>query len=59
MQIIPPTNDINNNVFSQKLQPSVLHPTRITERTSTCIDNIFVNTVIDTNILSLTSSRVP
>ena len=47
-----PTNDFINMMFSQHLQPSVLHPTRITETTSTLIDNIFVNNVIGSNIQS-------
>ena len=47
-----PTNDFINMMFSQHLQPSVLHPTRITETTSTLIDNIFVNNIIGSNIHS-------
>ena len=47
-----PTNDFINMMFSQHLQPSVLHPTRITETTSTLIDNIFVNNIIGSNIQS-------
>ena len=52
MQIIPPTNDFINMMFSQHLQPLVLHPTRITDTTSTLTDNIFVNIVIGSNIQS-------
>ena len=57
------TNDFINMMF-QHLQPSVLHPTRITETTSTLIDNIFVNNIIGSNIqsgniLSLISDHLP
>ncbi len=58
------TNDFINLMFSHHLQPSVLHPTRITDTTSTLIDNIFVNTAVDSNIqsgniLSLISDHLP
>ena len=32
-----------NMIFSQKLQPTVVHPTRITSSTSTLITNIFIS----------------
>ena len=58
------TNDFINMMFSQHLQPSVLHPNHITETTSTLMDNIFVNNVIGSNIqsgniLSLISDHLP
>ena len=59
-----PTNDFINMMFSQHLQPSVLHPTRLTDTTSTLIDNIYVNNAIGSNIqsgniLSLISDHLP
>ena len=59
-----PTNDFINMIFSHHLQPSVIHPTRITDSTSTLIDNIFVTNFIGQNIqsgniLSLISDHLP
>ena len=39
-------------MFSYHFQPSILHPTRISDTTSTIIDNIFVNNAADCNIYS-------
>ena len=38
-----PMNDFINMMFSHHLQPSIFHPTRITDTTSTLIDNIFIS----------------
>ena len=59
-----PTNEFINMMFSNNLQPSVLHPTRISDTCSTLIDNIFVNSVPDSkihsgNVLSLISDHLP
>ncbi len=58
------TNEFINMMFSHRFQPSVLHPTRITDTSATLIDNIFVNTTTDSNIqsgniLSLISDHLP
>ena len=59
------TNDFINMMFSQHLQLSVLHPTRITDTTSTLIDNIFVSNnalgsnIQSGNILSMISDHLP
>ena len=58
------TNDFINMMYSYHLQPSVLHPTRITDKTSTLINRIFVNNAIGSNIqsgkvLSLISDHLP
>ena len=59
-----PTNEFINIMFSNHFQPSVLHPTRITDTSSTLIDNIFVNSapgfkIHSGNILSLISDHLP
>ena len=59
-----PTNDFVNMMFPHHLQPSVLHPTRIMDSSSTLIDNIFVNNLLghniqSGNILSLISDHLP
>ena len=59
-----PTNDFTNIMFSQHLQPSILHPTRITDTTSTLIDNILISNTLgcniqNGNILSMTSDHPP
>ena len=59
-----PTNEFINMMFSNNLQPSVLHPTRISDTCSTLIDNIFVNSAPDSkihsgNVLSLISDHLP
>ena len=51
-------------MFSNQLQPSVLHPTHITDKTSTLIDKTFVNNGLESsiqsgNILSLISDHLP
>ena len=58
------TNEFINMMFSNNLQPSVLHPTRISDTCSTLIDNIFVNSAPDSkihsgNVLSLISDHLP
>ena len=57
-------NNLINVMFSNHLQPPVLHPIAITDRTSMLIDNIFVNTAIGSsmqsnNIFSLISDHMP
>lgn len=46
------TDNFINMMFSSHLMPSILHPTRITDTSSTLIDNIFLSNVSDCNILS-------
>ncbi len=58
------TNDFINMMFSNHFQPSILHPTRITDTSSTIIDNIFINSATENrvcggNILSLISDHLP
>ena len=58
------TNEFIYMLFSFHLMPSTLHPTRITDITSTLIDNIFLSNTTDTdifggNILSLISGHLP
>ena len=54
-----PTNDFINNLFSYNVLPWINHPTKISEHSSTIIDNIFINllnaNVISGNILALAS----
>ena len=64
METIPPTNDFINMMFSSHFMPSVLHPTRITDNSSTLIDNIFLSNIIDCcivsgNLLSIISDHLP
>eukprot|EP00794_Sanderia_malayensis_P004109 gene4109-4667_t len=47
-----PTNDFVNMMFSYHFQPSILHPTRITESSSTIFDNIYVNNATESNIFA-------
>ena len=59
-----PTNEFINMMFSNNLQPSVIHPTPISDTCSTLIDNIFVNSAPDSkihsgNVLSLISDHLP
>ena len=59
-----PSNDFINMMFSYHFQPSILHPTRITDSSSTIIDNIYVNNATESNIfagniLSLISDHLP
>jgi len=58
-----PTNDFINNLFSYNFQPCINHPTRISEHSSTIIDNIFINlinaNVISGNILTQISDHLP
>ena len=57
------TNDFINTMVSHYLLPYVLHPTRVTDHSSTVIDNIFSNiTDFDTksgNILCDISDHFP
>ena len=58
-----PTNDFINNLFSYNFLPCINHPTRISEHSSTIIDNIFINlinaNVISGNILTQISDHLP
>ena len=38
-----PTTDSVNNLFSQNLLPCIHHPTRVSERKASVIDNIYTN----------------
>ena len=49
-----PSNDFVNMMFSYHFQPSVLHPTHITDSSSTIIDNIYINNATESNILQAT-----
>ena len=57
------TNKFLNFVVSQYLLPHILHPTRITDHSSTIIDNIFTNNTdyetISGNILTLITDHFP
>ena len=46
------TDEFINLMFSSHLMPSILHPTRITDTSSTLIDNIFLSNASDCNVLS-------
>ena len=46
------TDDFINLMFSSHFMHSILHPSRITDTSSTLIDNIFLSNVTDSNILS-------
>ena len=53
-EIHRPTSDFLDLIYSNKITPTILKPTRITETTATIIDNILTNSnddVIKTNIL--------
>ena len=57
-------NDFVNMMFSFHFQPCILHPTRITECSSTIIDNIYINNATESNIsagniLSQISDHLP
>ena len=59
-----PTNDFINMMFLSHFMPSVLHPTRITDNSSTLIHNIFLSNIIDCciisgNLLSIISDHLP
>ena len=59
-----PKNTFINMMFSNILQPSVLHPTRISDTSSTIIDKSFGNSAPDSkihsgNVLSLISDHLP
>ena len=58
-----PTNDFINNLFSNNFLPCINHPTRISEHSSTIIDNIFINlinaNVTCGNILTQISDHLP
>ena len=58
------TNEFVNMMFSHHFQPCSLHPSRITDTSSTIIDNIYINSayennVVGGNILSLISDHLP
>ena len=58
------TNEFVNMMFSHHFQPAILHPTRITDTSSTIIDNIYVNNATESNIyggniLSCISDHLP
>jgi len=40
-----PTGDFLNNMLSHSLFPTIRHPTRISDKSSTLLDNIFVNSI--------------
>jgi len=40
-----PTGEFLNNMLSHTLYPTITHPTRISEKSSTLLGNIFVNNV--------------
>ena len=57
------TNEFVNMMFSYHFQPSILHPTRISDTSSTIIDNIYINNATESNIcggniLSLISDHI-
>ena len=59
-----PTNDFINMMSSYHFQPTILHPTRISDTSSTLIDNVYINNAMDSNIcsgniLSLISDHLP
>ena len=58
-----PTIDFIHNLFSNNFLPCINHPTRISEHSSTIIDNIFINlineNVISGNILTRISDHLP
>ena len=47
-----PSNEFINMMFSFNFQPTILHPTRITDSSSTIIDNIYVNNATESNIFA-------
>ena len=57
------TCDFVNNFFSNNFMPCILHPTRISDQTSTLIDSIFTNAVefniTSGNILTQISDHFP
>ena len=58
-----PTNDFINNLFSNSFLPCIHHPTRISQCSSSIIDNIFSNLlaaeIIRENILTQLSEHFP
>ena len=58
-----PTNECINNLFSYNFLPCINHITRISENSSTIIENIFINlfnaNVISGNILFQISDQLP
>ena len=58
-----PTSDFINNFFNNHFLPSINHPTRISDNSSTIIDNIFTNMIdsqiICGNILTQISDHFP
>ena len=59
----PNVNNYINCMFSNHFQPFILHPSRITNNSSTLIDNIFTNAIdckiFSGNILSQISDHLP
>ena len=58
----PPTNDFINNFFFNNFQPCIHHPTRVSDNSSTVIDNIFTNltaNILCGNILAQISDHFP
>ena len=58
------TNEFVNMMFTHYFQPCILHPSRITDTSSTIIDNIYINSATENsvfggNILSLISDHLP
>ena len=47
-----PTHDYLNLVYSCSLMPTIYKPTRITEHSATCIDNILTNNINVSNVVS-------
>ena len=47
-----PTHDYLNLVYSCSLMPTIYKPTRITEHSATCIDNILTNNINASNVAS-------
>ena len=59
-----PANEFINMMFSHHFQTCILHPSRITDTSSTVIDNFHVNSATENNvfggnILSLISDHLP
>ena len=62
-ETLPIVNNCINCMFSNNFQPLILHPSRITNNSSTIIDNIFTNAIdckiFSGNILSQISDHLP
>ena len=58
----PPTNDFIDNFFFNNFKPCIHHPTRVSDNSSTVIDNIFPNLtakILCGNILAPISDHFP